>query len=109
MISFSLASLAPPSTITIASLLVATNAAHSWINQNDFKELVKKLDFFVVQDMYFNTETADAIYDWLVRWKQPVTIGRDAAGRYTLSLTQTTIVMRPEQTLTFIGPPYDNK
>ena len=50
-----------------------------------------------------------AIYDWLVRWKQPVTIGRDAAGRYTLSLTQTTIVMRPEQTLTFIGPPYDNK
>ncbi|HLX61332.1 MAG TPA: nitrate reductase [Planctomycetota bacterium] len=38
--------------------MVATNAAHSWINQNDFKELVKKLDFFVVQDMYFTTETA---------------------------------------------------
>ena len=50
-----------------------------------------------------------AIYDWHVRWKQPIAIGRDAGGRYTLPLTQTTLVMRPEQTLTFIGPPYDNK
>ncbi len=39
--------------------MVATNAAHSWIHQNDFKELVKKLDFFVVQDMYCSTETAE--------------------------------------------------
>ena len=38
--------------------MIATNAAHSWIHQNDFKELVKKLDFFVVQDMYHSTETA---------------------------------------------------
>ncbi len=39
--------------------MVATNAAHSWIHQNDFKELIKKLDFFVVQDMYCSTETAE--------------------------------------------------
>lgn len=38
--------------------IIATNPAHSWINQNRFKELVKKLDFFVVQDMYHSTETA---------------------------------------------------
>ncbi len=38
--------------------MVATNAAHSWIHQNDFKELIQKLDFFVVQDMYSSTETA---------------------------------------------------
>ena len=38
--------------------IVATNTSHSWINQNGFNELVKKLDFLVVQDMYFTTETA---------------------------------------------------
>jgi len=38
--------------------VVATNSAHSWIDQNDFSRLIKKLDFFVVQDMYHSTETA---------------------------------------------------
>jgi assimilatory nitrate reductase catalytic subunit len=38
--------------------MIATNAAHSWINQKSFTEAVKKLEFFVVQDMYPTTETA---------------------------------------------------
>ncbi len=38
--------------------IVATNTAHSWINQTDVRELLHKLDFLVVQDMYFSTETA---------------------------------------------------
>ena len=38
--------------------VVATNSSHSWINQRSFNEIVKKLDFLVVQDMYFTTETA---------------------------------------------------
>ena len=38
--------------------VVATNSSHSWINQAKFNEIVKKLDFLVVQDMYFTTETA---------------------------------------------------
>ena len=38
--------------------VVATNGAHSWIDQNDFRELLDRLDFLVVQDMYPDTETA---------------------------------------------------
>ncbi|HEU5077565.1 MAG TPA: molybdopterin oxidoreductase family protein [Opitutaceae bacterium] len=38
--------------------IIATNTAHSWINQNRFQEIRKKLDFLVVQDMYVTTETA---------------------------------------------------
>ncbi len=38
--------------------IVATNTAHSWINQTRAKETLAKLDFLVVQDMYGNTETA---------------------------------------------------
>lgn len=38
--------------------IIATNSAHSWINQNHFKMVMEKLDFLVVQDMYYDTETA---------------------------------------------------
>ena len=39
--------------------VVATNPAHSWINQNLFRDVLDRLDFFVVQDMYPTTETAE--------------------------------------------------
>ena len=38
--------------------IIATNTAHSWINQADAHEILKQLDFLVVQDMYHSTETA---------------------------------------------------
>ncbi|MEO2049778.1 MAG: molybdopterin oxidoreductase family protein, partial [Pirellulales bacterium] len=38
--------------------VVCTNPAHSWINQNTFHEILDRLDFLVVQDMYHSTETA---------------------------------------------------
>jgi assimilatory nitrate reductase catalytic subunit len=38
--------------------VVATNPAHSWINQGTARDILSRLDFLVVQDMYDNTETA---------------------------------------------------
>ncbi|HKP64772.1 MAG TPA: nitrate reductase [Polyangiales bacterium] len=38
--------------------IIATNTAHSWIDQADLHETFGKLDFLVVQDMYSTTETA---------------------------------------------------
>jgi assimilatory nitrate reductase catalytic subunit len=38
--------------------VIATNPAHSWINQTEVAELLDRLDFLVVQDMYATTETA---------------------------------------------------
>jgi assimilatory nitrate reductase catalytic subunit len=38
--------------------IIATNTAHSWINQVDTREILAKLDFLVVQDMYATTATA---------------------------------------------------
>jgi assimilatory nitrate reductase catalytic subunit len=38
--------------------VIATNSSHSWIHQSAFNELLAKLDFLVVQDMYPTTETA---------------------------------------------------
>ncbi|MEN1678950.1 MAG: nitrate reductase [Planctomycetota bacterium] len=38
--------------------VICTNTSHSWIHQGDARELLDKLDFLVVQDMYHTTETA---------------------------------------------------
>jgi assimilatory nitrate reductase catalytic subunit len=38
--------------------IVATNPAHSWINQIDFLDTLSRLECLVVQDMYHDTETA---------------------------------------------------
>jgi len=38
--------------------ILCTNTSHSWIHQSDARELLEKLDFLVVQDMYHSTETA---------------------------------------------------
>jgi assimilatory nitrate reductase catalytic subunit len=38
--------------------MIATNAAHSWIQSKRFRALAQKLDFYVVQDMYATTESA---------------------------------------------------
>src|SRR5262249_23881265 len=39
--------------------IVATNSSHSWISQREFNAIIRKLDFLVVQDMYYTTETAE--------------------------------------------------
>ncbi|MBI1901309.1 MAG: molybdopterin-dependent oxidoreductase [Planctomycetia bacterium] len=38
--------------------VVGTNPAHSWINQNQLRDIFSRLEFLVVQDMYDTTETA---------------------------------------------------
>jgi assimilatory nitrate reductase catalytic subunit len=39
--------------------MIATNSAHSWINQKRFRRIREKLDFLVVQDMFHTTESAE--------------------------------------------------
>src|SRR5581483_5425232 len=50
-----------------------------------------------------------AIYDWHVRWQQPLTIGRDPLNRYTIVLNQTAVVLRPDSLPSYVGIPYDGK
>ncbi len=38
--------------------VIGTNPAHSWINQHQCRDILERLDFLVVQDMYATTETA---------------------------------------------------
>jgi hypothetical protein len=50
------------------------------------------------------------VYDWHVRYGQPINIGRNAEGRYTIVLMTTTVVMRPDLlAASYIGMPYDSR
>jgi anaerobic selenocysteine-containing dehydrogenase len=42
--------------------VICTNPAHSWINQSQARDILDRLDFLVVQDMYHSTETAQAAH-----------------------------------------------
>ena len=50
-----------------------------------------------------------AVHDWNIRWQQPLTLGRDNLGRYTLLFGQTYLIMRVDASQTFMGQPYDNR
>ena len=50
-----------------------------------------------------------AVHDWHVRHLQQPTLGRDANGRYTISVMSTQLVMRPDLVPTFISAPYDSR
>jgi assimilatory nitrate reductase catalytic subunit len=45
--------------------VIATNGSHSWIQQDTFNQLLAKLDFLVVQDMYPTVETAQRAHLYL--------------------------------------------
>jgi hypothetical protein len=49
------------------------------------------------------------VYDWHVRYQQPLTVGRTSEGRYTITLMGTAVVMRVETSPTFVGIPFDNR
>ncbi len=49
------------------------------------------------------------VYDWHVRHLQPMTLGRDATGRYTIMLMSTVVILRPDTSPTFVGNPYDSR
>lgn len=50
-----------------------------------------------------------SIYDWHIRMQQPLVLGRDVNGRYTMMLWFTALVLRQDAAPNFIGIPYDNR
>jgi hypothetical protein len=49
------------------------------------------------------------VYDWHVRYRAPITLGRTGEGRYTILLMTTTIIMRPDLAPGHVGFGYDNR
>ena len=55
------------------------------------------------------TDVWHQVYDWHVRYQQPMTVARSSEGRYTILLYSTQVIMRTELAATYIGQAYDNR
>jgi hypothetical protein len=49
----------------------------------------------------------DSVHDWHVRFQQPLNVTRVADGRYAMSFSFTTLILRPEMAGDYVGPPFD--
>lgn len=47
------------------------------------------------------------VYDWHIRNRQPLVVLRQADNRYTIQFMFTTLILRYEYQLDFVGNPYD--
>lgn len=50
-----------------------------------------------------------SVYDWHVRWQQPLNLGRDPQGRYTIAYLGTTLILRSEMVDSYMSVPYDER
>ena len=55
------------------------------------------------------TDIWHQVYDWHVRYQQPLTVARSPEGRYTILLYSTQVIMRTELAASYIGQAYDNR
>lgn len=49
------------------------------------------------------------VYDWHVRYQQPITAARLADGRYVLGFMFTSLILRPDQAPDYVGFGFDNE
>jgi hypothetical protein len=49
----------------------------------------------------------DGLYDWHVRYQQPINMTRAPDGRYLMAFMFTTFILRPDQDANYVGPPFD--
>jgi hypothetical protein len=73
--------------------------------QNDFLKATNKFPDYI--DISVDVWTA--VWDWHIRMQQPLVLGRDLAGHYTMVLGFTQLVLRPDVAPGFISTPYDNR
>lgn len=55
------------------------------------------------------TDIWQDVYDWHVRFQQPISLARTAEGRYTILLMTTNVILRPDLAPGFVGLPFDNR
>src|SRR3954469_5681256 len=50
----------------------------------------------------------EEVYDWHVRYQQPINATRLADGRYMITFMFTNLILRPDQALDYVGFGFDN-
>ena len=73
------------------------------MRQNDHLKATGKFPDFID----IGVDVWSSVYEWHVRMQQPLVLGRDVAGRYTMLVNFTQLILRPDVTSGYISVPYD--
>jgi len=94
----------------IKAMTAAVTAARSFdainpirLRQMDYLKATNKFPDFID----ISPDVWTSVYDWHVRMGQPLMLGRDAGGRYTMTFGFTQLVLRADVAANFISVPYD--
>ena len=49
------------------------------------------------------------LYDWHIKWNQPLAMGRDSSNRRTITLFETSVVLQIDQPANYISLPFDRQ
>ena len=49
----------------------------------------------------------ESVSDWIVRYQQPIVAARTGDGRYVMTVMFTTLILRPDQTNSYVGYGFD--
>ena len=106
-------------TIDTSAIASAINALRSEVTRQDsfweIEPVRREIKTFLRQAGKYpdyievGTDIWHQIYDWHVRYQQPMSLARNAEGRYTILLYSTQVIMRTELAASYLGPPYDNR
>ena len=75
---------------------------------------LRQLDFLKGQGKFpdfidVSTDVWMGVYDWHVRFQQPLMVSRDVQGRYSLIFGFTALMLRSDVLPGFVSTPYDNR
>ena len=51
----------------------------------------------------------ERLYDWHVRWQQPLTITRQPDGQYYMTFMLSTVILKPNMQANYVGPGFDSR
>jgi hypothetical protein len=106
-------------TIDISAITSSINALRSEVTRQDtfweIEPVRREIKTFLRQAGKYpdyievGTDVWHQVYDWHVRYQQPMSLARTAEGRYTILLYSTQVIMRTELAANYVGPAYDNR
>jgi hypothetical protein len=96
----------------VKSITSAVYAAQSFDALNPIRS--KQIDYLKATNKFpdfidVGVNVWMAVHDWHIRLQQPLVLGRDATGRYTMTLEFTQLVLRPDVTPDYVSVAYDGK
>jgi hypothetical protein len=93
---------------TLQTALLTNTVVYGQVSKvRSFMELFFRANTKFPDFIEVGTSVFMELYDWHVKNRQQLMVTKGADGRYWLVFMFTTMILRPEVDVNYVGPPYD--